>query len=343
MLNQRSNQLNKQLRLVAEEGLIDTAELDQAYQLTEKTPMPQQWLWFLNTALLSLGALFIVSGIFFFFAWNWTKIGRLPKFAIIEVAIVATAIFAFWKGLDSLPAKISLAASSALIGVLFAVMGQEYQSPADSWILFFLWALFAAGWVAIGRFAPLWLGWFALINLTFYLWLDQTGGFSDLSRDSKFVFNLNLITVLNSLILVLWELAMPRLEKWAAGRWLPRTMAVFTVGSGTLSMLWLIFDWQSLVTDSLSTSIFTLLLYVLIVGLVIAIYGYSQQDLFMVTAVLFSLIVVITSKAGDIIFSWANSELAALPLGLIVIGLGWLSFQFLRTLQKQQALPEAQL
>jgi uncharacterized membrane protein len=43
------------------------------------------------------------------------------------------------------------------VGVLQAVFGQIYETGADSYVLFLIWALLIIGWVAIGGYAPLWL------------------------------------------------------------------------------------------------------------------------------------------------------------------------------------------
>lgn len=339
MFNQASNQLNRQLDQLAREGLITPAELEEAHKRTGRTPNAASWQRFIDTALLSLGALFVVSGILFFFAWNWDDISRLSKFGVISLGILLSAGFAIFNGLDKLPSKVSLTASSGLIGVLFAVMGQEYQSSADAWTLFFLWAIFSAGWVVIGRFQPLWLGWFALINLTAYLWIDQTGGLTGFSSDSRFVFNINLIVILNCLLLAGWEFIYPKLE-WAQGRWLPRTFTFPILSGVTTTMLYIIFDTSSFWGEQRVIFLSTIFIYFVIVLVGIAYYGYQKHDLFMVTGILFSGIIVITSKLGERLFDWNDSEFMALILGIIVIGLGWAAFQFLRSLQKQQAVLE---
>ena len=340
MFNQTSNQLNQQLMFLAREKLITPDELEEAYRLTGKTADLKQWHRFLNSALLSLGGAFLVAGIFFFFAWNWDQIGRLTKFGSIGVLILGAALYAIWKQLDTLPAKISLSASAALIGVLFSVMGQEYQSPADYWVLFALWALFSAGWVIIGRFSPLWFGWFALVNLTTYLWLDQSGGLNFFQNDSRFLFNLNLIALLNGGILLAWELFLPRMGDWANGRWLPRTLSLPLIGASTWAMMWIIFDPLVLDTQGGITLASVLLIYGGIIAATISVYGYKKQDLFMVTVALFSLITVITSKVIERFTVWIDDDVALFLIGLIVLALGWLAYQFLRMLQKKQTISE---
>lgn len=339
MFYQTSSQLDRQLERLAREGLIEPAELEEARKLTGQTPDTKSWRWFIDTALLSLGTLFVISGILFFFAWNWNEISRLSKFGIIGMGILLTAGFAIFNGLDKLPSKISLTASSSLIGVLFAVMGQAYQSSADAWTLFFLWGIFAAGWVIIGRFQPLWLGWFALLNLTLYLWLDQTGGFITYASDYQFTLNISLITLLNCVLLAIWEAVAPTFE-WMHGRWLPRTLTFPILSAATIATITAITDDHDLSREKLIVMTITVLIYLLIVAIGIFYYGYQKQDLFMVTGILFSGIIVTTTKLGQLLFDWSNSEFVALLLGIIVLGLSWLAFQFLRRLQKQQAVLE---
>lgn len=325
MVSFGSNQTNSALFQIAEEGLLDANELEEAFKLSGQIPTSKEWGWFLRTSLLSLATVFMVSGILFFFAWNWDGMDRLVKFGIIAGAILLTAIFAFLYGLEKLPAKLSLSASSALIGVLFAVMGQEYQSPADSWQLFFMWSLFAAGWVFISRFSALWLGWFLLLNLTVTLWLEQTG------QEFFFMFNANV--GLNLALLLGWEILYPKLD-WAKGRWVPRTIFVLLAGSSTLAMISLIFD--SYRFEMTVEKVLTVLIYLAIVLGSTFYYGLLKQDLFMVATTLLSLIVVITSKLGELIFDSVDLVAAFFLLGLIVIGLGWVAFTSMRRLQAIQ-------
>ncbi len=334
MVNFGSNETNSALYQLAENGLLNPSELEEAFKLSGHIPTQKEWGWFLRTALLSLATVFMVSGILFFFAWNWDGMDRLVKFGIIGGVILLTAMFAFWRGLDEFPAKLSLTASSALIGVLFAVMGQEYQSPADSWQLFFMWSIFAAGWVLISRFSPLWLGWFLLLNLTTYLWLDQavSGGLSIFEID-RFILNSNVILMLNAILVLGWELISTRLD-WMKGRWVPRTLFLLLISSGTIGMMIVIFDSYNL--EMPSGSWLTLLLYFAAVSIGFYFYGLLKQDLFMVATILFSLIVLITSQIGEWMFDGGDPIAAFFLLGMIVIGLGWASMTSLRRLQAIQ-------
>ncbi|MEM7798807.1 MAG: DUF2157 domain-containing protein [Chloroflexota bacterium] len=325
MQNQSPTQLHATLYQLAQEDLLDSNELEDALRLSGKTPDLSRWTWFLRTALISLSGLFTFSGILFFFAWNWSQMSRFAKFSSIGVAIAATALFAVWYGLDKLPAKISLSVSSGLIGVLFAVMGQAYQSPADSWTLFLLWSLFSAGWVLISRFSPLWLAWFFLANLTVGLWLSQTGW------DAEPMFNI--LTALNAVILIGWELAVPTLS-WMKGRWLPRTVFFMLASLSTITLIILIIDGSSSQSLTAQFIVVSLLFYIFIVVGGLGFYSYYYQDLFMPSFTLFTLIVVITTFFIQLLFDVLNLEIAVIGLlGLLVVGLGYGALKILQFLQ----------
>ena len=83
-----------------------------------------QWRRFLNLLLPAQGISFMVSGVIFFFAYNWADLHKFAKLGIIEgmlIASVALILFTRWNQ----PIKqIILTGASFLVGVLFAVYGQ---------------------------------------------------------------------------------------------------------------------------------------------------------------------------------------------------------------------------
>ena len=62
--------------------------------------------------------------------------------------------------------------ASIITGSLLALFGQIYQTGADTWQLFFAWAILITPWVVIARFPALWLLWLGLINAFLLLYLD---------------------------------------------------------------------------------------------------------------------------------------------------------------------------
>ncbi|MCP4073673.1 MAG: DUF2157 domain-containing protein [Hyphomicrobiales bacterium] len=114
------------------------------------------WSLWAHRALLALGFAHVLSGIIFFFAYNWADMSPFAKFAVIEVALVVTAVGAIFVGSGKLVGQALLVAASVLVGVLLAVIGQVYQTGADVFELFVAWALLILPWTLFSRSAAQW-------------------------------------------------------------------------------------------------------------------------------------------------------------------------------------------
>ena len=170
-------------------------------------PNASAWRRFIDRSLLCAGALLILAGIIFFFAFNWDALHRLEKIGLVLVPLVLAALFALYqKDAESLARKVWLTAAVVLIGALLAVQGQIYQTGVDSEWLFFGWALLALPWVLCARVPWLWFFWLVLLNAGL--------GFSLKTNLSRWFFlhdNLFLLFIaLNALALGLWESAAHR-------------------------------------------------------------------------------------------------------------------------------------
>ncbi|MEM6456810.1 MAG: DUF2157 domain-containing protein, partial [Acidobacteriota bacterium] len=109
----------------------------------------------LDHGLLFLGLGLALSGVVFFFAYNWEGMHRLVKLGLVEAGIAAAFSVAALSGLSGLRGKLALLTSSVLVGVCLAVFGQVYQTGADPWELFASWALLILPWTLLSRFQAL--------------------------------------------------------------------------------------------------------------------------------------------------------------------------------------------
>ena len=174
--------------------------------------------WGLWTArlLLALGAALMLAGVIYFFAFNWVKIPPAVKLADIQVALIGCLVMACRASLNNLHGQLWLLAASVLTGVFLAVFGQIYQTGADAWQLFALWAVLVSGWTVIAAFAAQWLLWLLLVNTALWLWWDQA---ALPGRDMEFIIFLWL-TLFNGAALALREyFAVARGCTWLAARW----------------------------------------------------------------------------------------------------------------------------
>ncbi|MCE7870247.1 DUF2157 domain-containing protein [bacterium CPR1] len=160
--------------LRAQPGVAPGA-VERGLELIYAPPSAEDWRSFLDRALAGLGALLLLAGVFFFFAYNWRDLSRLARLGLLQ-GLIAVLFLAGRR--ESLAGRVCLAAASTLIGALLAVYGQAYQTGADSYLLFTTWALLAIPWVAAAGLSPLWLGWTLLGNLSLGLYLGQEQGVS---------------------------------------------------------------------------------------------------------------------------------------------------------------------
>ena len=279
------------VRRLAQLGYLDRDALARGLRLTGGIPDRRGWARFIDYLLLALGALFFVTGLFFFVAYNWEDLPRFARFGVLEGAIVVIAAIAQWSGLHRLGGKIALTVTALLVGALLAVFGQEYQSGADSYTLFGNWALLIVGWVLIGGFDVLWGVWLGLLNLTLVLFWNQLYP-GDQYPQPETLF------LLNAVALLVWELIARRAHWWRQ-RWLQRLTAIVAFG-------WIL--WPTLATIfNLFDDYYELppihqygpLIYGIFLLLMLFVYTRLQPDLFMVTVALFSIIVVLTTLIGS--------------------------------------------
>lgn len=111
----------------------------------------------LNYILLFFGTALILAAIIFFFAFNWDSLPKLGKLGIIQVGFVASCLAATLTQKNTVLSQTLLFAAATLVGVFLAVFGQIYQTGADPWQLFTLWAALILPFALIANNQPQWL------------------------------------------------------------------------------------------------------------------------------------------------------------------------------------------
>ena len=136
-------------------------------------PSKSGWNAFIRIALLTLGAGFFTAGVIFFFAYNWDYLSKFTKLGIMEFLVFAFAAVYFIKSLNPLIRNVSLTVSAILVGGMFSVFGQIYQTQSIAFDLMLNWSLAVTLWVLVARFAPLTALWLILLQITLLLYLEQ--------------------------------------------------------------------------------------------------------------------------------------------------------------------------
>ena len=157
------------LDYLVEKGLINSDELFLARDMLHPAHAWGRWALLLFSFS---GTLLVLAGIIFFFAFNWAELSSFFKLGLIEAALILSAFGAWFFGAKKLVGQLFLLSASVLVGVFLAVFGQIYQTGADSWQLFALWAVLILPWTVLSQFAVHWLLWMGLVHLGLALWWD---------------------------------------------------------------------------------------------------------------------------------------------------------------------------
>ena len=125
---------------------------------------------------LIFSIVFLIAGITSFTAYNWATMSNVEKLAVPSVLIIA-GLLAYLFLEKEIYKNLAIFFSSFMIGTLFAVYGQVYQTGADVWVLFRNWAIFLIiPMVATGYYSVMTL--FSIvvaISTSFYLDLYLSG------------------------------------------------------------------------------------------------------------------------------------------------------------------------
>lgn len=218
----------------AEQSRIDGSKLPQALRLSDAIPSGHDWRRFLDKLLLALGTLLAVSGVIFFFAYNWDEMGRFSRFALVQGLIVLTLAGVWILGLERITGKVALLAAGVLVGVLLALVGQTYQTGADTYELFAVWCVLLIPWAFLARFDMMWLFCLMLLNLAIILYYRTFGGFFSVVLGVEQM--LWLLFIINTVALLVWEwLVQSGNTIRRSVRWMTRLLA--TISGGLITTL----------------------------------------------------------------------------------------------------------
>ncbi len=241
------------------------------------------WRQFIRFLLVGGGVAFLVTGIIFFFAYNWADMHKFAKLGLVQGVLILMVLASLFLKIDQRIQNILLTGASFLVGAVFAVFGQIYQTGADAYDLFLGWTLFIALWVFVSNFPPLWFIFLGLVNLTISLYAEQV------ASNWSFHFVMNVLFLVNSLSLILlkWQEGSALVER--VPKWLERIIVIAFVGYVTMSFCLGIFE-----KGGPTAWYFSIFLCLLTYGTGIW-YGQKIKDTFYIAVIGLSMIIVGTS------------------------------------------------
>lgn len=280
----------------------------------------KEWSWFIKLLVLSLGACFTVAGILFFFAYNWTELHKFAKLGLIQglliCAISITLIPSFSKTIKS----IVLAAASMLVGVLFAVFGQIYQTGANAYDFFLGWSIFIFLWVLISNFPPLWLIFVVLVETTVHLYAEQVAYYWE--EQTPFI----ILFCLNVLFLATTIYVKSRIKGIHVPIWFVNTLSILAAIYGTAGAISELFQYHH------DDRVYIFVYIVLVVYGLGVYFGLRKKSIFYLVVIAFSSIIIISAiiirAGGDFemffgVFIFSALSVTGVIKGLLTLQKKW--------------------
>ena len=283
---------------------------------------PPPWRGFLDALALWLGAALLGAGVIFFVAANWEQLGKFARLIGMQVLLVAAVAAAIRLAHRRVAGEAALFLAVLLLGALLALLGQTYQTGADTWQLFALWAALALPWAVAARSAVVWLTWVVLVNVALVLWLDLQPW-----RLFSALTGAVVTGILNLALLLAWETAARRLPEFE-GRIAPRIIAALAIAALTASAAAGVIDRRAFLFDVLP--------WLVVTAFVIRRYWIDRRDVVVLAMAALGVIVVVTTVLGRLLMDGNGDQAASLLLlAIAVVGQSAAATVWLRRLARE--------
>jgi uncharacterized membrane protein len=151
-------------------GQIDDQEWEAAADVLASSPPSGVWRAFLDRGSHVGGTALILAGVIYVVAFNWAGLGYLSKLiAVASLVALSGAAGVLWGG-DRLGGRLAMTSSAVLTGPLLVIYSQAYQTGANPWTLFALWAALITPFALGARLWGLWLLWLCVLDVAVLSW-----------------------------------------------------------------------------------------------------------------------------------------------------------------------------
>ncbi|MES2947925.1 MAG: DUF2157 domain-containing protein [Pseudomonadota bacterium] len=271
---------------------------------------PSQLAYWLPRGVAVLAAALGGFGVILWIAANWETLGRFGRFALLQAFFLVMCVGALLKP----GARIPLGLLALLtIGGLFAYFGQTYQTGADPWQLFAVWAVLALPLALSVRSDVLWTPWALIVVTGISLWVYAHTS----HRWRVEPQDLGVYAMAWSAALVLTLALSPVFTRWSgSGPWAMRTAVTLTTTMITTTALGALFDREMALLYGLGLC--------LLAGAALALASRQLFDIFGLSAVGLGLNVLLIFGLGKVLFHDTRGDNwfgAMLLLGLAAAGL----------------------
>ena len=286
--------------------------------------MPSQFTTYLQRGAAVLAAALGGFGLVLWIAANWDAMGHMGHFGLLQGLVLATGLGATLHSKARAP--LGLLAFLG-IGALFAYFGQTYQTGADPWQLFALWAALALPLCLGARSDVLWAPWALVVVTGISLWTQTYSGHRWSVQPDQLAVHL----LAWSASLVLAGVLSPALSRvTGAGAWSFRTAVTLSVLAIGLTALGGLFHRSVQAQYPLGLLVFAA-----------ALAGLNTRgwfDVFGVSAVVLGLNVLLVGGLARWMFEGGGNGIGQLMLlGLLAAGLLGASVSGILKLSRQHA------
>lgn len=307
------------LRALGATGALPAPALERALAAIDARPDRGTWHRFAHSRLLLVGACLCAAGVVFFVAANWSALHAWVRMGLVAGVLTLAAIAAGGLGLRNLPGGAALLLSGLLFGPLMAIYGQTYQTGADAWELFALWAAVFTVHAALARFGVTWVAWLILVHTAALLFISQTFSGEIVAGDQAVA--VAVLAVADAVLIAFAHAFLAGSE----GALLARFAA--TAGLGLLTSVVALAAVELDLEDGQWPS---LVLLPLAWAAMAAIYRRRRPDLFMLFLLAVSVLVVASCLTGHVIFEILDAdEFGFWLMGFLVCGEVWLLTRWL--------------
>ena len=218
---------------VVREQRLDAPAAAMALDISGARPGAAAWRGFLVQVLDGAGIAGLGAGAIFFVAANWQDYGVTGRFVLLQAALLTATGLAFWRPPPAPLGHAALTLAVLLTGALLALFGQTYQTGADLFELFFIWAALAFPFALASASAATWAAWWVVLNVAMGLYC----GLADTSiLRIAFASRLGVEPPLLALLAGLVNLGGAVLfDHLGRARWLVRVLATFGFLFGTFA------------------------------------------------------------------------------------------------------------
>ena len=260
----------------------------------------QKWLRFSEVLTLSLGAGLLLSGIIFFFAYNWETIHRFVKMGIVAALLLSTFVAVVKVPMRDWVRNITIFSMCILVGAFLALFGQIYQTGADSYTLFLSWAICIVVWVVVADFYPLWVFFIGLTMLAYGLIPSVKLGFTD-------------FVVITSLFILFFEFS-PKLipHKSVAPKWFMTLLFSFAYTLAVIMISLVIFNGFFFIYFSVGIAMSVATLF----------YAFMKRNLMLYSVFCIGVLTIIFELLIRIIDDWEMMIWVSIPFMAAIYFLG---------------------